>query len=152
MKKYIILLISIIIDGLIPSLTLYQFNNLTFFTPLCTVVSLIVLYDKKNYIKLTIITSLLYGGLYMSNILLSFIMFFTIIFIIKFIKGIIEDNFFTIILQILIVLFLYDGLFLIINSTLGIVTFNINDYFYKVSHSIIFNLLYGISIFYIYDY
>ena len=47
MKKYIFILISIIIDGLIPNITLFGFNNLTYFTPLCTLVSLVIIYDNR---------------------------------------------------------------------------------------------------------
>lgn len=150
MKKYIILLISLIIDGLVPNITLFSFNNLTYFTPLCTITSLVIIYDDKKFIKLFLISSTLYGVLYMSNLLLAFILFFITMLVIKLMKRILSDNLFTIILQILLVITIYEGVFYIIYSLIFMNTFNINDYFYKISHSIVLNLLYGISIFYIY--
>jgi len=69
MKRYIILLISIIIDGMIPNITIYDFNNITYFTPLCTVISLVIIYNDKNFINLFLFSSIVYGSLYMSNIL-----------------------------------------------------------------------------------
>lgn len=151
MKKYIILLISIIIDGLIPNITLYKLNDLSYFTPLCTIVSLIFIYEDKEFIRLLLISSILYGGLYMSNILLTFILFFIVILVIKIFKKVFEDNIFTIIFQILLIVAIYDGFFFIITSLISVNNFNFDNYFYKLTHSIIFNILYGITIFYIYD-
>ena len=83
MKKIIILLISILIDGLITNITLYNFNNITYFMPMCTVVSLIFLYEDKDFLKLYLISSSVYGTLYINNLLFSFILFFIVISFIR---------------------------------------------------------------------
>lgn len=151
MKTYIILIISIIIDGLISNITLYQFNCLTYFTPLCTIVSLIFLYDDKNFVKVFLLSSILYGALYMSNMLLSFILFIIILLVIRMVKKLVKDNLPLIILQILLVVALYDGIFYFITSIVSMNKFSFDAYIYKLSHSIILNLLYGISLFFICD-
>ena len=87
----------------------------------------------------------------MNNLLLTFILFFAVIVIIRAIKKTFEDNLFIIMLQILLAISIYDGLFFMINSLIINSNLIFSDYFYKLSRSIIFNLLYGIAIFYIYD-
>lgn len=149
MKKYIIILISIIIDGLIPNITLYEMNNLTYFTPLCTIVSLIFIYEDRFFFKLLFAISILYGMLYMNNVFLTFILFFIVMIVIKTFKRSFKDNLFTIVIQIFLVIFIYDGLFYLINILMSNVTFDIGTYLYKFLHSIIFNLFYGIILFYI---
>jgi len=151
MKRYIILLISIIIDGMIPNITIYDFNNITYFTPLCTVISLVIIYNDKNFINLFLFSSIVYGSLYMSNILLSFILFIIVLMVIKYLKKAFEDNLFTIILEIILVICIYEFIFFSITSFLYFNNFSFDNYLYKLTHSIIFNLLYGITIYYIYD-
>lgn len=149
MKKYIIIFISIIIDGLIPNITLYEINNLTYFTPLCTIVSLIFIYEDRLFFKLLFAISILYGMLYMNNVFLTFILFFIVMIVIKTFKRSFKDNLFTVVIQILLVIFVYDGLFYLINVLINNNTFDINVYLYKFLHTIIFNLFYGIILFYI---
>ena len=144
MKKYFIILISIIIDGLIPNITLYSFNNITYFTPICTGISLIFLYeDNKLFYRLLLFTILLFGVLYINNLILSFIIFISIFYIIKLFKRFFKDNLFTILIQILLVVFSWDLIFFIVNGLAITNKFIWEDYFYKVSHSIIFNVIYG---------
>ena len=132
MKKIIILLISLLLDGLIPNITLYNLNNLTYFTPMCTVICLIFLYNDKDFIKLYLEVSIIYGSLYMSNILLSFILFFCVITSIKLMKKIWEENLFVIILEILIIL---------------TSNFIFNNYLYKFTHSLLLNIIYGLILY-----
>jgi len=148
MKKYLIILISIIIDGLIPNITLYSFNNITYFTPICTGISLIFLYeDNKSFYRLLLFTCFLYGILYINNLILSFVLFISITLIIRIFKRFFKDNLFTILVQILLVIFTWDIIFFIVNSFVITNTFIWSNYFYKISHSIIFNVIYGIILF-----
>lgn len=148
MKKYLIILISIIIDGIIPNITLYNFNNITYFTPICTGISLIFLYeDDKFFYRLLFFTILLFGVLYINNLILSFVLFTIIFFIIKVFKYFFKDNFFTILIQILLVILCWDLMFFVIKSLIINNRFIWQDYFYKVSHSILFNLIYGVILF-----
>ncbi|MBQ7137149.1 MAG: hypothetical protein IJO43_04165 [Bacilli bacterium] len=151
MKKYIVLLISIILDGLISNISLYQINHLTYFTSLCTVISLVVVYNNEDFIKLLILSSVVYGGLYMSNILLSFVLFFAALMTIKYLKKELRDNLFTILLQFIIIIFVYDFILFFIMSFINVGHIGFNHYFYKITHSLLLNLLYGISIYFIYD-
>ena len=147
MKRYLILLISIVLDGLIPNITLYSFNNITYFTPVCTGISLIFLYDNnKSFYKILFFTIFVYGTLYINNLILSFILFSVIYLIIKIFKKLFRDNFITIIIQILLVIMSWDLVLFIINS-LHSNDFLWSNYLYKLSHSIIFNLLYGLILF-----
>lgn len=148
MKKYLIILISIIIDGIMPNITLYGLNNITYFTPVCTGISLIFLYeDNKQFYRLLLFTILLFGGLYINNLILSFIIFNSVFFIIKLFKYFFKDNYFTILIQILLVVFSWDLIFFVVSGLVINNSFIWEDYFYKVSHSIIFNVIYGTILF-----
>lgn len=151
MKKYIFILISIIIDGLIPNITLFGFNNLTYFTPLCTLVSLVIIYDNRYFYQLLAFTSIIYGSLYLNNLLVSFILFVPLLFLIKYLKKIFTDNLGIIIFEILISILFYELIYFLIVSFFVFNSFNFYNYLYKVIHSIIFNILYGTTIFYLYD-
>lgn len=150
MKKWFLLITSIIIDGLIPNITLYQLNNLSYFTSLFTVVSLIFMYDDKHFWKLLLVSSVLYGSLHMSNLLLSFVSFYVVLKSIKFLNKNLENNLFTTIIKVLLIILIYDGILFLIVSIISYDFFNIYNYFYKINHSIILNILYGIILFYFY--
>ena len=151
MKKYIVFLISIIIDGLIPNITLFNFNNITYFTPLCTVVSLVFLYnDRKDFIKLWLVSSLIYGSLYIHNLFLSFILFFVILLVIKGLKRLFTDTLIINLIEVILVICIYDFIFFSIHSLIVVNHFIWKNYFYKILHSIIFNFIYGIILFFVF--
>lgn len=151
MKRYLILFLSILIDGLIGNLTVYSIGNLSYFTPLCTVISLVFLYDEKHFFWLFLFSSLIYGGLYMSNLLLSFILFFTVMVTIKLCKHFLEDNFFTLLLQTFLIVMIYEALFYGIASLLWLNSFKVDIFLYKLCHSVILNFLYSIFLYYTCD-
>ncbi len=151
MKKYIVFLISIIIDGLIPNITLFNFNNITYFTPLCTVVSLVFLYnDRKDFIKLWLMSSLIYGSLYIHNLFLSFILFFVILLVIKGLKRLFTDTLIINLIEVILVICIYDFIFFSIHSLIVVNHFIWKNYFYKILHSIIFIFIYGIILFFVF--
>lgn len=151
MKKYIVFLVSIILDGLIPNITLFNFNNITYFTPLCTVVSLVFLYnDRKDFIKLWLMSSLIYGSLYIHNLFLSFILFFVILLVIQGLKRLFTDTLIINLIEVILVICIYDFIFFIIHSLIVVNHFIWKNYFYKILHSIIFNFIYGIILFFVF--
>jgi len=142
MNKILILALSLIIDFLIPNITLYSFNNITYFFPMATVISLIFIDDYK----LILISSIIYGALYTGNIVLSITLFFLISIFCYIYRKYFMKNLITIILQILIVIFLYDFLYFLIYSFVYN-QFIWNNLFYKVSHSLITNIIYGTTLY-----
>lgn len=149
MKRYIILIISLLIDLLISNITYYNFNNLTFLTPLCMVTSLIFIFDGKKDIKLLVITIILHSALFTNNLLLSFIIFIILYYLIKLMKYIIKDNLWVNLIEVIIVILVYELLLYFIYSSFIYLFFNINNYWYKVSHSLIINIIYAIIIYYV---
>lgn len=145
MKKLIILLVSLLIDGIVTNITLYSFNNITYLTPMCTIVSLIFLYDDKNFIKLYLSSSIIYGALYMNNLLFTLILFFIVIIFIKILNKI-NNNVLTILIKIILVIMLFDGISFILNSLVNN-TYILKNYVYKIEHSIIFNVIYGLILY-----
>jgi len=151
MKKYIFVFVSIIMDGLISNITLFNFNNITYFTPLCTLVSLVIVYDNRYIYHLLIFTSFIYGVLYINNLLMSIVLFTSLLLLIKSLKKIFSDNLGTILLEILISISFYELIYFLIMSFFIFNHLNLYNYLYKLSHSIVFNVLYGITMFYLYD-
>ena len=78
-------------------------------------------------------------------------MFFLVFRFIKLFKRFFKDNFFTIIIQILLVIFIWDFLFFLFNSILVTNVFLWGNYFYKIIHSMLFNVIYGIVLFLIFN-
>lgn len=147
MRKYLIIIIAIILDGLIPNITLFNFNNITYYSPICTGVSLIFLYnDDKTFYKLLLFCIFTYGTLYINNLFLSLTVFGLIFLFLKIIKKTFKDNFVTIVVQILLVVIIWDITFFIFYSLIE-KNFMWNNYFYKLGHSILFNIIYGIVLF-----
>lgn len=152
MKKYLIILVSILIDGLIPNITLFNFNNITYFTPLCTAVSLIFLYENnKTFYKLITFTIIIYAGLYVNNLILAIIIFIIIIYIIHVFKKCFKDNIFTVLIQVLIVICTWDLLFFLFDSIFIIKSFIWSNYLYKISHSLILNIIYGLILYKVFN-
>ncbi len=144
MKKYLVLLISILLDGLITNITLYSFNNITYFMPLCTVTSLVfILNQNENNKKLFILNVLLYSAFYMHNLILSFTIFLIIYYLIKIIKKIITVNKITLFLEVIIIIAIYEFILFFIYSLILSKNFIIDNYWYKLSHSIIINIIYS---------
>ncbi len=149
MSKYLILIISMLIDGLIPNITNYTLNNLTYFTPLCTVTSLVFLIKpNKNDKKLLPITILLYSALYINNLLLSIVLFIPIYYLIKFIKNIVSDNLLTVLIQAIITILVYEAILFITYSVIVNRTFILHNYWYKVTHSLLLNLIYALVLYF----
>lgn len=138
-------------DGLISNITLFNFNNITYFTPLCTLVSLVIVYDNRYFYHLLIFTSIIYGVLYINNLLMSIVLFTSLLLLIKSLKKIFSDNLGTILLEILISISFYELIYFLIMSFFIFNHLNLYNYLYKLSHSIVFNVLYGITMFYLYD-
>jgi len=143
----IIILISILLDGIIPHFTLFNFNNITYLTSMCTSISLIFLFNSKHFYKYLYFIIIFYGGIYINNMLLSAILFVVVSIFLYIFKHFFKDNFLNIIIQILLVIFLWDFVFFIYNTLIYKNIFIWNNYFYKVIHSIVFNLIYGIILF-----
>lgn len=147
MISIIIFSISIILDGILSNFLPYLVNDLSLFTPLLTVVSIFIIYpfyrkkEKKYYITLIII-GIIYD-LFYTNLLFFNMILFTIIGIVsKKIYRTYEITPLRLIIYITIIITIYESCTGLILFLFQIVPITITKVFYKITHSLILNIIY----------
>lgn len=147
MLTSIILLISIILDGILTNYLPYLVNDLSLFTPLLTVVSIFILYplNRKKETKffiLMFIVGIIYDLLYTNLLFLNGLLFFLIAFISKIIYKNFETSYFKLIIYTILIIVIYESLYAGILFIYRVVPITIYKLFYKISHTLILNIIY----------
>ena len=143
----IIIIISLLLDGLLTNFFPYV-GSLSIFTPLLTVVAISIVYPlfrkKENKYLLTLfIVGIIYDLLYTNLYFIDGVLFFIIGLIsIKLYKYLEIDNF-KILLLTLIVIVVYEVLLFLIIFVFRITDVTLFRLIYKISHTILLNILYG---------
>lgn len=151
MNKYIVILIAMIIDSFIPNITLFSINNLTYFTPLCTLTTLVFFYNEtRKYLIFFIISSIIFGVLFIDNLLLAIILFSLVYLVNMSIKKFLFNSYFIILIRLIISIILYDLLFYSLLTLLYGNSFIISTYLYKVSHSLLLNIMFMTTIYFLF--
>ena len=144
---YLFLVICLLLDYLYPYFIPSFINNLSLFYPMFTLTYLVFLYkkiNKKKYYKFILITGLLYDFLFSYLLLFHVCLFVFYYKIFVFIDKYIELNIFIKMIILILFIFLYDLLLFLLVYITSYNVVGINDLIYKVSHSIIINILYYI--------
>jgi len=146
----VILIISLLLDGIVNNNL--PFINLSLFTPLLTLISIILIYPlykkkDKNYLITIFITGIIYDLLYTNLLFYNGVLFLTIGLLNIYINKKFQVNYLTII----IILLLNITIYILLNSILllicNIVPITIDKIIYVLSHSIILNMIYGYLLF-----
>lgn len=141
--KYLIILGIILIDYLISYFVPGYFNNLNYFFPMLTLTFLVFYFnecDSKKYLKVTIITGLIYDLFFSYIFLFNTLVFFLFGKILKKTDKLIRYNYVVSIVMLVFFIFLYDLILfgLVYISEYNSITFN--DLIYKFSHSLALNI------------
>ena len=151
-KKYLIIsVIVILLDGLLIHYIPSYYHNINYFYPMLTISLIPFLYydNIKDYYKfifiLGIIYDLFYSNLFLFNSLIFLLLNKNNIKILKLMKNIILTYMFLVIINIL----LYDLILFILTSLISN-SFIINDYFYKISRSLLVNIIVSLGYFLIF--
>lgn len=139
---YILGLVLVFLDGLIVYTTKYNFNNISYFYPMLSLVYIVLIYsNKQKYLQKVFILGLIYDLLYTSIFLYNSLMFLLLGKINRKIFNIIRPTLINKIVVLVINIIIFDTLnFLIIYiSKYNIVSFS--HLVYKISHSLIFNIM-----------
>ncbi|MBQ9019291.1 MAG: hypothetical protein IJ097_03140 [Bacilli bacterium] len=149
-----IVIISLILDGILTNFLPYLNNNLSFFTPLLTLVSIFMIYPffKKKEIKyfiLIFIIGIIYDLFYTNLLFFNAVMFVIIGLVIRYIYKSYEITPIRLILYIILLIISYELLTGIILLVFNIVPITIYKLLYKITHSLILNIIYGELIYYI---
>lgn len=148
MIPLIIITLSLILDGILSNIFPYTVNNLSLFTPLLTLISICLIYPfykkKENKYILTIfLTGIIYDLLYTNLIFYNAIIFTIIGIISKYIYKHYEINYLNIIIQIIIIVTIYESLNALIIILFNLVPMSISRLFYKITHSLLLNIIYS---------
>ena len=148
MLPIIIMTISLLLDGLLTNYLPFLVNDLSFFTPLFTLISIFIIYplyrkkEKKYFISIFIL-GMLYDLLYTNLLFFNAVLFVFIGFIIRLIIKNFELSYMKIILYIVIVVVSYESLTLFFLGIFNIIPVSINRLIYKITHSLLINIIYG---------
>ena len=146
MIPIIIVISSIFLDGILTNYLPYSPSTLSLFTPLLTVVSFILIYPfyrkkVKKYYIISITIGLIYDLLYTNLLFINAILFLIIAYITKIIYKNIEVNYLNIILFVIVIISLYEALNGLIIVVFNLVPITIEGIVYKITHSLLLNIL-----------
>ena len=147
MLTIIILIISILLDGILTNYLPFLVNDLSYFTPLLTVVTIFILYPlnrkTENKFLLTIfVTGIIYDLLYTNLLFLNGLLFLIIIFISKYIYKNFEITWFKLIIYVIIIVSIYESMYAGILFIFRVVPITLNKLYYKITHTLLLNIIY----------
>ena len=147
MLSLIIVIISILLDGLLSNILPYTPNALSLFTPMLTIVSLILIYPlnikkEQNYYITAAITGLVYDLLYTNLLFYNAIIFLGLAVAIKYMHKYLETNCLNIAIYTILTITLYEVSTAIILVTFNLIPITIGAIFYKIIHSLLLNIIY----------
>jgi len=148
MIPILIVVFSLIFDGLLTNYLPFLVNDLSLFTPLLTVVSVFMIYPffrKKevNYFILVAITGIVYDLLYTNLLFFNALLFLVIALLSRFIYKNYGITFIILIIYIVIIVAIYEGLTALLLLLFNLVPITISRVSYKINHSLILNIIYG---------
>lgn len=140
--------ISLILDGILTNYLPFLPNNLSLFTPLLTITSLVLIYpfyrkQENNYYITLFITGIIYDLFYTNLLFFHAVIFLILGVIIKWIYKNYEMTPIRIIIYISIIIICYEFLEGFILYIFQIVPVSIEKILYKIKHSLIINLVWG---------
>lgn len=148
MLSIIIMIISLLFDGLLTNYLPYLVNDLSYFTPLLTLISIFIIYplyrkqEKKYFISIFVL-GLVYDLFYTNLLFFNAVLFVFIGLIIRFIVKNFELSYIKIIIYIILIVISYELLTALFLGIYNIVPISIDNLIYKIIHSLILNIIYG---------
>lgn len=143
----IIMVLSLLLDGILTNFTSYMQGDLSLFYPMLTLVSLIIIYpffqkDRKKYLLSAFVLGIIYDLFYTNLFIFNGVIFVIMGLLIIFIYKNIPTNFLTIILYAVVVIISYEALTSLIFIISQLETITLIDILYKIGHSLILNIIY----------
>lgn len=147
MLTSIILIVSILLDGVLTNFLPYLVNDLSIFTPLLTVVSIFIIYplNRKKETKffiLIFIVGIIYDLLYTNLLFLNGLFFVLIALLSKVIYKNFETSYFKLIIYTILIIIVYESVYAGILFIYRVVPITFYKLIYKISHTLILNIIY----------
>ena len=144
----IIFIISLLLDGILTNFIPYMNSDLSLFTPMFTIVSLILIYplfkkEKKKYLIYCFIAGLLYDLLYTNLLFLNGLVFLLLGLVIMKIDQLFGNSYIKILINIFVIISIYEILIVLILLIFNLVPLTLDKLLYKIEHSLLLNLIYG---------
>ncbi|MBO5138806.1 MAG: rod shape-determining protein MreD [Bacilli bacterium] len=150
----IIVLVSLLLDGLLTNYLPYLVGDLSLFTPLLTVVSIFIVYpyfykNNKLYFIFSFVSGLVYDLFYTNLLFVDGILFLIVAFLTVKMTANIQINAFNVLYETLIVIIVYEVLFAILIVVFNLVPITLSKVLYKISHTLLLNIIYTEIIYFI---
>lgn len=147
MVPLIIVIISLLLDGILTNFLPYMVGNLSLFTPLLTIVSLILIYpfylkNTKKYYLIALITGLIYDLLYTNLLFFNSILFLFVVVIAKYFYKNFEINYLNLIFYTIISISIYETSQALLLVLFNLVPVTFEKLAYKIVHSLLLNIIY----------
>ena len=148
MSSIIIMIISLLLDGLLTNYLPYLVNDLSYFTPLFTLISIFIVYPlyrkkEKEYFISIFILGFVYDLLFTNLLFFNAVLFVFIGFIIKYIIKNFELGYIKIIIYVLLIVIFYESLTALFLGVFNIVPITLDRLIYKITHSLLLNIIYS---------
>jgi len=148
MFAYIILGVSLILDGLLTNYLPFMINQLSIFTPLLTLISIFLVFPlfykkEKQYFITVFILGIIYDLFYTNLLFMNAILFLIIAFLTKFLYKNYEVTYIKLLLYICLLVICYESLTGLILFIFQIVPVTIYKVWYKIIHSLLLNMIYA---------
>lgn len=146
MIPILILVISFIIDGILTNFLPYI--ELSLFVPLLTLISIFIIYpfykkSETKYFLIVIIVGIIYDLFYTNLLFFNSLLFLLIAYLSKAIYKNLEISSIKLPIYITIVIITYELLTALILLIFNVVPITFSNVLYKISHSIILNIIYS---------
>ena len=148
MISLVIIVISILLDGILSNFLPYLYTNLSIFTPLLTLISIFMIYPffkkkEKTYFIIIFIIGIIYDLLYTNLLFFNGVIFVLLGLLIKNIYKRYEITPLRLILYLIILITSYETLIGIILLIYNVVPVTFYKVFYKIINSLLLNIIYG---------
>lgn len=145
---YLILIISLLLDGILTNYLPYLVNDLSYFTPSLTLISIIIIYPyfvkkQKNYFITIFLLGFIYDLFYTNLYFYHAVIFFLIGYLLLKVDKFLPRNMINFMFIIIGTIIFYEGLTGILLYIFHIVPVTITKVLYKITHSILINVIYG---------
>ena len=139
---------SLLVDGLLSNYLPFMVNDLSLFTPLFTLVSISLLYPyyrkrEKHFFIMIFITGMVYDLFYTNLVFFNGVLFLLIACFSKKVFHTYEMDYLKLIVYLILVIVIYESVTGLILFTFHIVPITFSIVLYKITHSLILNIIYG---------
>ncbi len=144
----IIIIISLLLDGLLSNYLPFLVNDLSIFTPLLTLISISLLYPyyrkkEKYFFIIIFITGIVYDLLYTNLLFFNGLLFLLIAYISKLIYRTYEMDYYKLIIYLAMIITIYESATGLILFIFNLVPITFSRVIYKIIHSLLLNIIYG---------